>query len=370
VQNTHSPVDVDLLNDITRLPERQRLTIILNELGAGLAGRGSDLNAVIKRANPALRELDKVLAILASENHVLAKLAVDSDKALAPFAAVRGRRRLHRAEQHRRAGQRPPPRRARTQPQAVPGLPAPARPGDGTPRRFADQTTPVFTNLGIAAPGINQAFTHLPAFSKSSDEPSSRASAKPRKVSGPALVAIEAAAQTPELLGSAAKPFAGNFSELLSSLRSTRRPRAHHGLHLPRRRLRQRLRRARPLPAHRGLGTICLKYQLTPAPGCSANLNSTTGSTAATASAVSNPSTTSLVMDRTLAVLKGDTPAEALAAYPGSAPAAGALSGAGSPGGSSASAQPVGGASAGTTYYTPAAEAGAGGMLLNYLLGN
>ena len=33
--------------------------------------------------------------------------------------------------------------------------------------------------------------------------------------------------------------------------------------------------------------------------------------------------------------------------------------------------QPVGGASAGTTYYTPSAESsGASGMLLNYLLGN
>src|SRR3982750_3572542 len=48
VANTHSPVDVDLLGDISRLPERQRLTIILNELGAGLAGRGSDLRAVLK----------------------------------------------------------------------------------------------------------------------------------------------------------------------------------------------------------------------------------------------------------------------------------------------------------------------------------
>ena len=46
---------------------------------------------MIRRANPALQELDRVLAILASENHVLAKLAVDSDKALAPFAAVRER---------------------------------------------------------------------------------------------------------------------------------------------------------------------------------------------------------------------------------------------------------------------------------------
>src|SRR4029077_9719861 len=91
VTNTHSPVDVDLLNDITRLPERQRLTIILNELGAGLAGRGSDLHEVLLRANPALQELDSVLQILARENQVLNKLAEESDRSLAPFAAVRNR---------------------------------------------------------------------------------------------------------------------------------------------------------------------------------------------------------------------------------------------------------------------------------------
>ena len=91
VTNTSSPVDVDLLGDINRLPVRERLTIILNELGAGLAGRGSDLNAVIRRANPALRELDKVVAILAGQNKLLAKLAVDGDKALAPIAAVKDR---------------------------------------------------------------------------------------------------------------------------------------------------------------------------------------------------------------------------------------------------------------------------------------
>ena len=91
VQNTSSPVDVDLLGDLNRLPERERFTIIINELGAGLAGRGSDLNVVIRRANPALREFDKVLGILASQNKLLAKLAVDSDQALAPIAAEKER---------------------------------------------------------------------------------------------------------------------------------------------------------------------------------------------------------------------------------------------------------------------------------------
>src|SRR5580700_5394426 len=89
VQNTSSPVDIDLLGDINRLPVRQRFTIILNELGAGLAGRGSDLNAVIRRADPALRELDKVVGILASQNKLLAKLAVDGNRALAPIPGVK-----------------------------------------------------------------------------------------------------------------------------------------------------------------------------------------------------------------------------------------------------------------------------------------
>ena len=71
VENTTKPVDLDLLNNITREPERARLSIILSELGTGVAGRGSDLNEVIRRANPALKEVDKVLKILASENETL-----------------------------------------------------------------------------------------------------------------------------------------------------------------------------------------------------------------------------------------------------------------------------------------------------------
>ena len=65
VANTSSPVDLDLLNDILRLPYRERFAILLSEFGTGLAGRGEELNEVIHRANPALRETDKLLAVLA-----------------------------------------------------------------------------------------------------------------------------------------------------------------------------------------------------------------------------------------------------------------------------------------------------------------
>jgi len=80
------------------------------------------------------------------------------------------------------------------------------------------------------------------------------------------------------------------------------------------------------------------------------------------------------VMARTLAVLDGATPAQAIAKYPGAAPtSAEIVSAATQPAAASpaSASRPVGGASAGTTYYTPSPEAaGASGMLLNYLLGN
>src|SRR4051794_16197221 len=87
VQHTSSPVDIDEINDIMREPTRERLAILINEFGTALAGRGKDLNAAIHRANPALRDTDKVLAVLASQNRTLADLATNSDQVLRPLAA-------------------------------------------------------------------------------------------------------------------------------------------------------------------------------------------------------------------------------------------------------------------------------------------
>jgi ABC-type transporter Mla subunit MlaD len=89
VTSTSSPVETDIVQDIYRQPTRQQFAIILNELGTGLAARGSDLNAVIHRANPALGYTDQVLRILARQNHQLAQLARDSDAVLTPLAQVR-----------------------------------------------------------------------------------------------------------------------------------------------------------------------------------------------------------------------------------------------------------------------------------------
>ncbi len=59
VDHTTTPVAVDLINNIARLPQQQRFRLIINELGAGLAGNGPALREAVRRANPALRELDE-----------------------------------------------------------------------------------------------------------------------------------------------------------------------------------------------------------------------------------------------------------------------------------------------------------------------
>jgi ABC-type transporter Mla subunit MlaD len=383
VQNTHSPVDVDLLGDINRLPERERLTIIINELGAGLAGRGSDLNEVVKRANPALQELDRVLAILAGENHVLAKLAVDSDKVLGPFAKVRGQVADFIAQANTVSQAAAAHRGALAQNlKDFPPFLKQLGPAMERLQRFAEQTTPTFTALNAAAPAIDKAFTSEPGFLKST-KTFFQNLGKTSKVTGPAVVGARPLLARLKTLGTAAQPFSGNLSELLGSLQKT------GGL--------ERLLDFIFLGANTGNGYDslghflraealasggCLGYATTRAAfGCVRTIFSK-GSTATASgktatAAAAKASSTDLIMARTLAVLNGATPAQAAAKYPGSEPSAKELGaaalGAGllPTGGSDATTQPVGGSSAGTTYYSPEAEAsGAGGLLLNYLLGN
>ncbi|MGH2864913.1 MAG: MlaD family protein [Solirubrobacteraceae bacterium] len=374
VQNTSSPVDVDLLGDIQRLPERQRFTIILNEFGAGLAGRGSDLSEVIKRANPALQELDRVLSILANENHVLAKLAVDSDKALAPLAKVSGRvadfiKQANTVAQASAATRGSLAQNLKDFPPFLKQL----GPAMERIQRFAEQTTPTFTDLKAAAPGIDKAFTSLPAFSKSTEQFTENLG-KTSKLSGPALVGTKPLLKRLQSLGSAAVPFSSNFAGLLESLRNT------GGLERILDFIFTGTGSANGYDAlghflrAEGVGNGCLTYTIAPSSvsSCRRRFFSSSGTSAsASAASSSKASTIGLVMARTLAVIKGATPAQALAKYPGSAPSAGELESISTAGASRTTAQPVGGSTAGTTYYTPTSgESEAGGMLLNYLLGS
>jgi ABC-type transporter Mla subunit MlaD len=165
VTNTTTPVNVDLINDIYRLPQRERWRLIINELGAGLAGNGERLRAAVRRANPALRELDRVIGTLAGQDRVLARLVDESDAVLRPWAA---RRRQtagfidHAGATAVAAGERGDDIERNFE--RLPPFLHELRPTADRFTAFADQMTPALQNLHRHAPAINEAVARLGPF--------------------------------------------------------------------------------------------------------------------------------------------------------------------------------------------------------------
>ncbi|MGI8863818.1 MAG: MlaD family protein [Solirubrobacteraceae bacterium] len=87
VNHTTEPVSLLDLFNIFNLPTRQRFTAIVNELGIGTAGRGDDLNAILRRANPTLALARQVISIL-DRQRVQLTSSIDSTGAIATEAAA------------------------------------------------------------------------------------------------------------------------------------------------------------------------------------------------------------------------------------------------------------------------------------------
>jgi virulence factor Mce-like protein len=86
VTQTSSTIPLDLVANILRLPYRERLRIIIGELGAGLAGRPEDLNQVLRRAHPGLRETSQVLRVLGRQTATIRRLVSDGDRVVGALA--------------------------------------------------------------------------------------------------------------------------------------------------------------------------------------------------------------------------------------------------------------------------------------------
>jgi virulence factor Mce-like protein len=86
VTHTQSTIPADLLQNVLRLPYRQRAALIINELGAGVAGRSDDLEAALRRAVPALTETDNLLKVLAGDSRTLQQLTVSADTVVTALA--------------------------------------------------------------------------------------------------------------------------------------------------------------------------------------------------------------------------------------------------------------------------------------------
>ncbi len=221
VGQTSRPVDLDLINNSLRLPYRQRLAIILNELGTGLAGRGDDLRIAVRNANPALKETDKVLAILAGQNRTLQNLAADGDTILAPLARDRDQVADFVVRANTTAEATAERSSALEQNiQKLPGFLRELRPTMTRLGSLSDQMTPVLTDLGAQAPAINRLIKQLGPFSQAATP--ALTSLGDASVTGrQALIKSKPIITDLRQLTTATRPVADNLTSLLTSFRDT-----------------------------------------------------------------------------------------------------------------------------------------------------
>jgi ABC-type transporter Mla subunit MlaD len=211
VTHTHTTIPADLLLDINRLPVRQRLALLINGLGAGVAGRSGDLQAALDRAVPALRETDQLLNLLANDSGTINSLNVSANRVVTALANNTGA--ITRFIQYARNAA------ADTATQQVafgqtwhdlPGFLAQLRPTLKQLGQASDANLPVLQNLHAAAAQLDRLFVDLPGFAGASK---------------PALKALGQASVTGKVALNAARPtiaqlntFATHTPELAGNL--------------------------------------------------------------------------------------------------------------------------------------------------------
>jgi ABC-type transporter Mla subunit MlaD len=277
VTQTSSPVEVDIVQDISQQPIRQRLAIIIDELGTGLAARGSDLNAVIHRANPALGYTDKVFQILAAQNRQLAQLAADSDAVLGPLARVK--RQL--ADFVVQANTTSVASAARSADiarsiQLLPQFLTQLRPLMADLGSLADQGTPVMSSLSQSAAGLNRQFAALTPFAAASRSALIELGKSAAQSQAP-LVASLPLAQRLEAVGANAAPAAAQLDSLTASLDRSGAIEQLMGVLFSGTEASNGFDALGHFVRSQVLVGSCTAYAQTPVPGCSANFTPGSG---------------------------------------------------------------------------------------------
>ncbi|MBS1863646.1 MAG: MCE family protein [Actinobacteria bacterium] len=216
--NTTS-VDPDLINNINSLPYAQRFRLIFNELGAGLAGRGEDLEATIKRANPTLRDVDLLFKTLTEQKDQLAQLASDSQEILEPLTLEKERVvgfLAHAGESARATAAHGPELEAALQ--KFPRFLTEFRQTMVNLKAFSDAGTPLLEELGVAAPSLTDATGTLTPFSEATTV-ALKSLGKAGEESGPVFAAATPVVKQASNLAISGEVPTGELAKLLVSLR-------------------------------------------------------------------------------------------------------------------------------------------------------
>jgi ABC-type transporter Mla subunit MlaD len=167
VRQTASTIPPDLIQNIMRLPYRERFRLIINEFGAGLAGRPQDLNDAIRRGVPALRQTSRLLATLADNNRVIRDLVRDADRVLVKLAD--NRRNVGRfVSEARDTASASAEREAdiRTNFRTLPRFLEELTPTMAALGEVAQEQRPVLVDLGASAGRLRRFFDNTAEFSR------------------------------------------------------------------------------------------------------------------------------------------------------------------------------------------------------------
>ncbi|MEK6327356.1 MAG: MlaD family protein [Actinomycetota bacterium] len=221
LENNGKEVDIDLINNIMREPYADRFRLILNDLGAGFAARGEDLAAIIKRADPALRQTNRVLAELARQNQRLSQLARDGDTIMQPFA--RERRAVAGFINNANVAAEATAERSEDLEAGFQRFPRALRELRLTMaklRAFSDQATPVFAEFRDGGPAIARATRALGPFADATEPALTSLGTAAEQSRQPLLDAVPILRDARELTETAS-PGARRLTRLLANLRQT-----------------------------------------------------------------------------------------------------------------------------------------------------
>jgi ABC-type transporter Mla subunit MlaD len=203
------------------LPTDERLRVLISSLGIGTAARGGDLNALLRRANPALTTSRRVLDTFNRQRAQIADAIGQTDRVLGRVGA---QRRDVRTFVGRAAATARTTAAHRVQlGQAIdrlPGMLDQVRPGLRSLDRAATDATPLLDALHSAAPELQKATRTLPAFARAGS-PALRALSQ---VTHDNRAVLRRARPTASRLAGASQqlgPLAGQVDDLLVSLRQT-----------------------------------------------------------------------------------------------------------------------------------------------------
>jgi phospholipid/cholesterol/gamma-HCH transport system substrate-binding protein len=271
LSDTHSPVDIDLVNATFRQPTSQRLGLLLSELGAGFAARGDDLNAAILRANPALQETRRVMGILSGDRAQLRDLIGASDKVIAQLAAHR--RSIKGFVHHGAQVAKVTAQRASKLEQSAQRLPAlldQAQPALANLRTLAEQGTPILRDVGSAAPQLQRLARQAGPLADAA-RPALTRLGEAAKAGEPALAAAAPVVGQLRAFARAALPTGVGVDQLFASLRQRGVVEGLQSFTYFAALATSRFDRySHTLPAHL-LASTCSQYATVTVPACSAN---------------------------------------------------------------------------------------------------